>query len=115
MAEGALKIEDLATMSWLMSTLTRCPGMLTCREMEDFLADYCDDKLSWRQSAVFRLHLMMCAACRAYVDAYQRARALAKATLPLRDAQGAEIEVPAELIEAIMRAHQCGGQSSGNQ
>lgn len=102
-------------MSWLMSTLTRCPGMLTCREMEDFLADYCDDKLSWRQSAVFRLHLMMCAACRAYVDAYQRARALAKATLPLRDAQGAEIEVPAELIEAIMRAHQCGGQSSGNQ
>ncbi|RME66385.1 MAG: zf-HC2 domain-containing protein, partial [Alphaproteobacteria bacterium] len=40
--------------------------MINCRAFEDFIIDYLDGNLRWRERLVFRLHLLFCPACRAY-------------------------------------------------
>lgn len=90
-------------MSWLIASLSHLPGMLTCRELESFMVDYLDGKLRWREALPFRLHVFFCPVCRAYIQAYDRARKLAKGVLPLCKDDGTAADVPPELVEAIMR------------
>lgn len=77
--------------------------MLTCQEVIEFLADYLDDALPWRQQLAFRLHLALCRPCRRYLASY-------RATLGAARALGHEIEPtqppPDELVQAILAARQ---------
>lgn len=41
--------------------------MLTCQEIATLLTDYLEGRLSFWERMEFRLHLGMCASCRAYL------------------------------------------------
>lgn len=41
--------------------------MLTCREMTELCTEFEEGTLSWADWMQFRMHLMMCGACREYV------------------------------------------------
>ncbi|MGI9413925.1 MAG: anti-sigma factor family protein [Hyphomicrobiales bacterium] len=83
--------------------LYRMPGMITCREFEDFMADYVDGSLPAGQRRVFELHLKICRECREYLAAYRRtievsARAFEDQTALVPP------EVPEDLVQAIIDA-----------
>jgi predicted anti-sigma-YlaC factor YlaD len=40
--------------------------MLTCKEASYLASKKLDEKLTWRESLNFRLHIMMCGLCRRY-------------------------------------------------
>lgn len=79
------------------------PLMITCRQFEDFMADYCDRKLRWYQRLIFRTHLVFCRECRDYLAAYVRAIALGKAVFHRPDVSLPEA-IPEELVRAILAA-----------
>jgi len=83
--------------------LTRMPGMLTCREFEDFILAYLDGELSRQQLAKFELHLRVCRECREYLASYQRTVEINKVVLGLPDDPVPE-KVPADLVEAILKS-----------
>ena len=68
---------------------------LSCREVIARLADYVDAALGVLMHARVRLHLAMCAACRAYLETYQRTIALV--------GENARVEMPAEARHRVMR------------
>jgi anti-sigma factor RsiW len=75
------------------------PVMITCRELEEFIVDYLDGTLPWRQRLVFRIHLFFCRECRDYLASYTHTIALGKAALRQTDAP-----IPEELVRAILAA-----------
>ncbi len=81
---------------------------LTCRELIEFLDDYVDDALPAPERGRFDDHLGRCPACVRYLRSYQGAlRAVALAYPP---DEGAPVDVPAELVSAILAAR---GRASG--
>lgn len=72
---------------------------MTCKEVNEFLADYLDGKLPWRQRLSFNVHLIICRHCRRYVASYA---ATVRVTKSL--GQAAELQVPDELVRAILTA-----------
>ena len=52
---------------------------MTCKEVIDFLGDYLDRALPWRQRLVFNLHLVLCRHCRRYLASYSETVRLARA------------------------------------
>ena len=72
---------------------------MTCQEVNEFLADYLDGTLPWRQRLSFNLHLMICQHCRQYMASYA---ATVRLTKSLR--QATEQQVPEELVRAILTA-----------
>lgn len=44
---------------------------MTCQELIDFLSDYRDGTLPWRQRALFLVHLGLCRDCRNYLASFQ--------------------------------------------
>ncbi len=69
---------------------------ITCRELIAFIADYLEGALSEIQATDFRLHLTLCASCRAYLATYQITVHVVKSLAePNEDA-------PEELIRAIL-------------
>lgn len=94
---------------WLKGQiLTRAPGMLTCKEFEDFMLAYLDEELPQKQRKRFEFHLRICRECREYVAAYQQTIAISQAVLSKPDDQMSADNVPADLIKAIIEsnAHQ---------
>ena len=88
-------------MSWITATLDPVPGMISCKELEDFILDYLDGNLSLRQRLSFRVHLALCRDCRGYLAAYKRARQLAKGA---SDRFADDLPpMPEELVEVILR------------
>jgi predicted anti-sigma-YlaC factor YlaD len=85
----------------------RVPLMITCREFEDFIVDYLDGALSWRQRFVFQSHLVLCRECRDYLGSYERAIALGKVVLQHPDEAVPE-EIPEDLVRAILSARKAG-------
>ena len=83
------------------------PLMITCRELEEFIADYLDGALPWRQRLVFRLHLLYCRECRDYLASYRRSIALGKAVFQYPDEPVPE-EIPEDLVRAILAARGAG-------
>ena len=79
--------------------------MITCAELDQFIIDYLERRLLFRQRAHFRLHLLLCRKCRAYLDSYKKTIALSKKafTDPERPARE---EAPPELIRAILASRQ---------
>lgn len=45
---------------------------MTCREAIQFLTDYLDGRLPWRQRAAFLLHLGLCSDCRNYLASFRK-------------------------------------------
>lgn len=78
-------------------------GMLTCREMDDFMVDYFDGKLPTGTRLSFDLHLRLCPRCREYVRGYRKSMELTRRVFEEPDAE-VPAEVPAELVSAILDA-----------
>ena len=76
---------------------------MNCKKLiNDFLFDYHAGKLSLVRKVEFELHLAMCRDCRRYVNSYKKTVYLAKS------AGVVEESVPAELVEAILKAARAG-------
>lgn len=89
---------------WLKGQmLKRMPGMLTCREFEEFILAYFDDDLTERQLTTFKRHLSLCKECRDYLRLYERSHAVTRVALgePDKPVPG---EVPRDLIDAILQS-----------
>ena len=51
--------------------------MKSCEEVRTFLMDYLDGELPAIESFLFRLHMLICLACRRYLGRYKDSTALA--------------------------------------
>lgn len=83
--------------------MSHVPGMITCAEFEEFIADYLENRLTPSEKRVFEWHLRMCRDCRSYLAAFRLAtdmgrQVLASASEPVPD------EVPEDLVSAILAA-----------
>jgi anti-sigma factor RsiW len=72
---------------------------LTCRELADLLPESLSGELRGRRRLGFAIHLLLCAACRAYLASYRATVGLTRRAL----AQEGE-EVSAEDVEGWLRA-----------
>lgn len=77
------------------------PGMLTCKEVDDFLHDFTEGSLSYKDKLTFKLHLVLCPECNAYVREYKNTIRLAKAELTQKKSLD---NVPEKLMEAILKS-----------
>jgi anti-sigma factor RsiW len=77
--------------------MTAAPRTLTCRELDEFLADYCAGELSPDDRAVFEQHLAECTDCATYLRNYGETVRLAREAY-------ADGPVPAEVPEGLVRA-----------
>lgn len=69
--------------------------MLSCQEIATLLTDYLEGRLSLWDRMIFRLHLGMCASCRAYLRQLKLTIGAARQLDPG--------EVPPEVMEALMQ------------
>lgn len=46
--------------------------MLKCRDVVEQTSDYVDDELNWRQRLSFRMHIILCGRCRAFVSNFRK-------------------------------------------
>jgi predicted anti-sigma-YlaC factor YlaD len=76
---------------------------MTCQEVIDFLSDYVDGTLPWRQRALFLVHLGLCRDCRNYVASFHHTKLLLRATAQEVDANQLP-PFPPELLQAIEAA-----------
>ena len=78
---------------------------MTCRELNDFLADYLEGALARTQHAEFERHLGLCTDCVRYLDDYRE-------VIRLGGLCGTEeappADVPEELIRAVLAARAAG-------
>lgn len=77
---------------------------MTCREVNDFLADYRSGELLPEVRSRFEAHLTGCAACVAYVRSYDEALRLARGSRTELAQQMMPAEVPEQLVDAILAA-----------
>jgi anti-sigma factor RsiW len=76
---------------------------MTCRELNDVLAEYLDRALPPADRARLEAHLVDCGACVAYVRSYLATVRAAKATGEGADVMPA-VRGPEDLVEAILDA-----------
>lgn len=74
---------------------------MTCRDALDFLADYLDGRLPWRQRISFDFHLFLCRNCRDYLDGYRKTIQVSRAVLT-EPCKAEQVPLPEELIQAIL-------------
>ena len=78
---------------------------MTCRELNDFLADYLDGALAGAQHEAFEAHLGLCPDCVRYLRDYRE-------VIRLGGLCGTEeappADVPEELIRAVLAARAAG-------
>jgi anti-sigma factor RsiW len=98
MSEGKSVLKKLR--DWMFRSV---PGMLTCKEVDDDMADYIDAALPAKRRRKFTLHLLLCTFCRRYLRAYRRTIALC-ADSALEPDRRAEDELPEALVESIISA-----------
>ena len=85
---------------------------MACKEVIDFLGDYLDRALPWRQRLVFNLHFVLCRHCRRYLASYSETIRLTRAAG--REASLEVQPVPKALLQAILAARRAGhGPSTG--
>ena len=54
------------------------PVPKSCEEIRNFLMDYLDRELPMLDSLLFRMHVMLCTACRGYMGRYKDSTELAR-------------------------------------
>jgi len=74
--------------------------MITCADLEDFVANYLDGSLTRPKCRVLERHLDDCAACREFLLAYRRTVWVAK--MAMKSANYPPAPVPEELVQAIL-------------
>ncbi len=84
--------------SWMLRNV---PGMLTCEQVEAFIFDYYEGRLSERERKQFEMHLAMCPMCRVHFDGYVRAIELGRKVFEEDETPD---EMPPELAGAILLA-----------
>lgn len=75
---------------------------MTCRELNEFLADYVSGELLPEVRSRFEAHLVRCATCAAYVRSYGETVRLARAAGHDLEQQLVPTEAPEELVDAIL-------------
>jgi anti-sigma factor RsiW len=73
---------------------------MTCRQLIEFLDDYCSGALPPDECARFNEPLAACIDCRNYLESYKRTMRLGK--LALSEDEAAPPDVPESLIAAIL-------------
>ncbi len=92
----------VGVMRWLKGMMLKhVHGMITCREFEEFIADYLAGELPAARVRVFEWHLKLCRECRDYLRAYKTGLEIGKAALGPASAPVPD-EVPEDLIKAIL-------------
>ena len=77
---------------------------MSCQKViDDFLREYFEGKLSFRDLFLFRLHLAHCRQCRRYLDSYRKTIALTKVA-SAHSAQAESGDAPEELVKVILAA-----------
>jgi anti-sigma factor RsiW len=76
---------------------------VTCRDVIEFLMDYCDGELPDGERALFEAHLANCPDCVAYLKSYEETVRLE------REAFEPPGEMPEGLVRAILAARKRGG------
>ena len=79
------------------------PLMISCKEFEEFILGYLEDRLPAGQRRVFELHLKICPECRDYLAAYRRSIEIGKVVFQEPSAPVPD-DVPEDLVEAILQA-----------
>ena len=98
--------------AWLRRVLfNQVPGMITCRELEAFIADYVEGRLPPAQRYVFVLHLLACRECRDYLKAYRRSLEVGRCVFAERDAPP-PLDVPEAFVKAVLDAIWQGGRQA---
>ncbi|MEO8190567.1 MAG: sigma-70 family RNA polymerase sigma factor [Acidobacteriota bacterium] len=88
---------------WVLGAPGRTiPLVITCRQFEDFVADFVDGSLPAARRRQFELHLRTCHECRQYLARYRQTIAL---SLRLRD-EPLLADIPRGLLSAIAGAIQ---------
>lgn len=74
---------------------------MTCREFAEFLADYLSGDLAGPERTIFEAHLRECRDCSTYLESYEQAVRLGKASSREPD-EPVPDDVPEELVRAIL-------------
>lgn len=80
--------------------LLKMPMMISCREFEDFIIKYLEDKLPRHKKFIFEMHLKLCKECRDYLAAYRLSIEAAKGAMEQEELP----PVPEDLVKAILAA-----------
>ncbi len=80
------------------------PGMITCKDLYEFLAEYLEGNLTEEQTRVADVHLEHCPCCKHYLANYQEAMKLGKSVCSGELAEETPMEVPEGLVKAILSA-----------
>ena len=73
--------------------------MMTCRQLIEFIEAYLEGELPPLKAAAFKLHLLLCSDCRAYLATYRQTIEMSK--LAMTPDEPVPAEVPPRLIKAI--------------
>jgi anti-sigma factor RsiW len=79
---------------------------MTCREVADFLLDYCSGELSDRVRVAFDHHLTLCPNCQEYLAQYQTAVDLGRRAFDDERVEASAAGIPDDLVAAILAARQ---------
>ncbi len=77
--------------------MSRLPGMITCRAIDDFIVDYLEESLPAKERVLFERHIRSCPDCRRYLAEYRLALAAGEHSLDDMDEP-----VPEELVDAVL-------------
>lgn len=80
---------------------------MNCREIIEFLMDYCDGELPEHVQACFEMHLQVCPPCETYLKTYRETILIAKRCVCENPASACD-EIPEPLIKAILAARKSG-------
>jgi len=78
------------------------PGQITCGEFEAFVIDYHEGGLTESQEKRFEGHMRVCPMCRASFAMYLKAIAVAKTVFLESEKDELFVDVPQDLIDAIL-------------
>ena len=93
-------------MLWLGTLFLRYfPFQITCGEFERFVIDYYEGELKPAQRKRFEFHMSICPMCETHFRSYVRAIELGQ-QLCAADERNAPVELPGELVNAILAARQ---------
>lgn len=81
---------------WMM----KMPFMITCEEVESFIAAYLDEELPPNTRKKFEFHIRFCPECRTYLAEYQRTINIGRKAAQSDDL----LPLPEDLVKAIVEA-----------
>jgi len=84
------------------SMLRYMPGQITCRQFEEFLIDYLEDRLTVEQRKLFERHMKVCPMCRTSLKSYLKVIEMGKSVCAEDEKDEQFTAAPQDLIEAII-------------